>query len=313
MKILKKLLPLLLCALLVLCMASCSKGSTNDNAAPGMGAEIDAEVSEKPGFTNEDTLLNTDASDPNADRKIIKTYRISAESKDFDAAITSLSAMIDEAGGYVESSSVQNKSINNSNKYYSRSAQYTIRVPAEKADAFVSSFGSDIHVTSNTSSVEDVSVAYYSTGARLEELEAERDSLLEIMKSINTQNNYNFWLTINQRLSEVRQQIAVYQKQLTNYDSRVSYSTVHINLAEVINYSEVNGDNSFGSRMKRAFVSGWSGFWEGCQDFTVWFVGAFPTLLVLAVIATAAVLIILKVKRKKRAKKDTFVIKEDKE
>ena len=246
---------------------------------------------------------STSAGVPNgAERKIIKTFDIGSETKDFDVAIGSLNALIAEHGGYVESSTSSNKSLNNKSDSYTRHASYTVRVPAENAEAFVGSVGTLFNITSNKSYVEDVSETYYSIEARLEELQVERDSLMQVLEQPETAKDYDLWLTVNQRLSEVRQQIAVYQGQINRYDSRVAYSTVNLSINEVIHFTEVSENRSFGSRLGAAFREGWSNFTVGMQDFIIWFAEALPVLLLLGAIATGVVFII-RVARKKKKKK----------
>ena len=286
---------LTLCIALLLPMAfalsSCSKSdpeASGDASAPSQG--------ETGGGLAEDGELAVDGPDA-ADRKIIKTYEISSETKSYDDAIASLQWLILDCGGYVESSSSSDKSLNNASAAYSRHAYYTIRIPADRAEEFVGSVGTLFNVTSNNSYVEDVSETYYSIEARLEELQAERDSLLDIMDATETKQDYSLWLTVSQRLSEVRQQIAVYQGQLNRYDSLVSYSTVKLSISEVLNYSAV-ANSSFGSRLGDSFVEGLQGFWQGVQNFLIWFVGALPVLVLLAAVVVAVVLVIRRVRRK---------------
>ena len=104
------------------------------------------------------------------ERKIIKTYYLSTETKGYEAAIQSLHELIEQNGGYVQESSSNNKSYNNTSNRYSRSASYVLRVPAENADQFVNTVGGILNVTGNRATVEDVSETYYSIEATLEEL-----------------------------------------------------------------------------------------------------------------------------------------------
>jgi hypothetical protein len=234
------------------------------------------------------------------DRKIIKTFEISAETKYYSEAINSLNALIEQHGGYVESSSSSDKSLNNTSNAYTRHASYTIRIPAQEADAFVGSMGELLNVTNSRSTVEDVSETYYSIEARLEELLAERDSLIDILDAEETKKDYQLWLTVSQRLSDVRQQIAVYQGQLNRYDSRVAYSTVNLSINEVIAYSATGEDNSFGSRLKAAFSDGWNGFVIGLGNFAVWLAEALPTLLLLGGIGAGIFFFIRALCRRKK-------------
>ena len=291
----------LLLALLTLCVgfASC-KAASKDSAEDYVQNEAEkGEIA--PGATggladSEQTV--TVPSD--SERKIIKTYEISSETKEFDTALTTLNTLVADCGGYVERSSTSNKSLNNRSDSYTRYASYTIRVPAERAEEFVGSVGTLFNVTSNNSYVEDVSETYYAISARLEELQAERDSLIDILGQSDTKQDYDLWLTVTQRLSEVRQQIAVYQGQINSYDSKVAYSTIKLSINEVINYSSVSESSSFGSRFAAACREGWSNFGVGLQDFVIWFAEALPVLLLLALITTVILLIIRAVRKRRK-------------
>ena len=296
-KLLGSILLIGLCLLTLVSLASC-------NAAYNKGEEYYPESAPM-----EDGFTNTGKEEVNADlpqRKIIKTYNLSLETKTFDDSLQALMSMLAEQGGYVESSDVRNQSLNSSAASYSRYAKYTLRVPAEKADAFVNSIGNAFHITGNTSTVQDVSDTYYSIEAVLEELQAERDSLLAMIASLDSKSDYNFWLTLQQRLSEVKQEIAVYQARLNSYDSKVAYSTLHLSVTEVVTYTAQAENGKFGSRISAAFRESWSDFAENCQDFAILLVEAIPTLLVLGVIALALFLIFSRIFRDKKKKKDVI-------
>ncbi|MBQ8432520.1 MAG: DUF4349 domain-containing protein [Clostridia bacterium] len=290
----------LLC-LLCLCLffASCAKASNgSDMEKPNSsGGSYDEAGKGEIGFT--DVNVSVDSSQV-AERKVIKTFDISTETKEFDAALEALNALIAEKGGYVESASMNNQSLNYSSATYTRYASFTIRVPAEYADAFVGSMGEMFNITSNRSYVEDVSETYYSIEARLEELKVERDSLLDILNDTATKKDYNFWLTVKQRLSEVTQQIAVYQGQLNRYDGKIAFSTINLSVREVLTYSAVSQNNRFGSRLGAAFKEGWNDFVIGLQDFAIWLAEALPTLVLLAGIGTGIGFLIRAIRRKKK-------------
>jgi len=291
---------------LVLLLASCSASSEADGGAmEDVKNELyGEEIAPGVGTTGNPNVDQEEPDSANAsERKIIKTFEISAETKDYNAAITALDTLIAQHGGYVESSSSSNKSLKNSSDTYTRHASYTIRIPAEQADAFVGSMGNTFNVTSNSSSVEDVSESYYSIQARLEELLAERDSLIDILNADETKKDYQLWLTVTQRLSEVRQQIAVYQGQINRYDSKIAYSTVNLSIHEVLAYSASGENNSFGSRLKAAWSDGWNGFVIGLGNVVIWHAEALPTLLFLGVLAIAIVFFVRALCRKGKKKK----------
>ena len=50
-------------------------------------------------------------------------------------------------------------------------------------------------------------------------------------------------------------------------------------------------------------MESWTDFGEGCQDFAVWFVEAFPTLMVLGIIGGVAAIVIIRLNRKAEARR----------
>jgi len=295
-----------LCALILMLvlvstqLLSC--GAPSGNNAGDSYAGGDKIENAAPGFS--DIPLSTPDMEGKIGTKVIKSYRLSAESTNFEASVQAIQALVSEYGGYVESASTSNQSLSEKDRANSRTASYTLRIPAEQVDAFVSSLGSSLHLISNSSTVEDVSETYYSIEARLEELQVERDSLLDILDAPETKKDYDLWLTVKQRLSEVTQQIAVYQGQLNRYDSKIAYSTVDLTVSEVLNYSATAEDNSFGSRLGAAFSDGWNSFVEGAAGFALLLAEASPFLILLLVIGAASLIITLTVIKKKRAARE---------
>ena len=277
---------------LCLCLASCGKNATANDTYSEQGA-----VEKAPG----NGLLSSDTSNSGVpaqtDRKIIKTFSINAETTEFDKALESLNALITEHGAYAESVSVNDNSLKNQNRS-ARTATYVVRVPAERAEDFVGSLGGYFNVTAKNASVDDISETYYSIEDTLEELQIERDSLLDMLEAPETKKDYDLWLKVTQRLSEVKQQIAVYQGRLERFDSQVAYSTVHLSIREVINYTVQSEGNSFGARLATAFREGWSNFAVAIQELVIWLAGAVPALLLLAVIATVVIVIVCIVRRR---------------
>ena len=293
-----KTLRLILVVLLLLpalLLASCS-------AAKDSAGNLYAPENESPeiGMTNDKLTSTTPEADDLAERKIIKTYDLNAETKEFDTTVASLEALVTEHGGYIESNSITNR---NYNSKMARYASYKFRIPAENADAFVGSIGNTLNVTRNNSYVEDVSESYYSIEATMEELQIERDSLLAMMESLDTQQDYNFWLTLQTRLSEVRQQIARYQAQLNNYDSRIEYSTVSLYINEVVSYTPAE-EEPFGTRIANAFSAGLTEFADFCVDFAIWFAEALPFIVLLVVVLVPVILIARRARAKRKAKKN---------
>lgn len=235
------------------------------------------------------------------ERKIIKTVNISAETKKFDETIQNINKMVADLGGYVETSSINGNSINSNAR--SRSASFTLRIPQDKLDEFTGSVENSVNVTNITSNSKEITEAYYDTKARLEVLEAQRESLQKMYDSFNNPSDMSNMLAVQDKLYDVIQEIESYQARLNSYDNKVEYSTVNINIHEVLEYSPVNTPKNFGERFVTSFKRGWINFWAGCQNFAVWFAGAIPSLIIVAGIAVAAVFVLRKVIKKAKSQK----------
>ena len=229
--------------------------------------------------------------------KIIRTVNMQAETRNFDEATAHVQQMVSELGGYVGSSTVQGAGLRNKNQG-NRYAEYTLRIPAEKLDTFLSTVGDTLHVTSTESTANDVTDEYYDMEARLDVLEAERKVLEKMLSESTSVSNM---LTLEQRLYDVIAEIESYQSALRVYDNKVSYSTVTLRLNEVAELTVV--EEGFGVRIKRAFAEMWERLVEGVQDCLVSLVYGLPVLVVLAVVAvTACTVAWTSVRRKKKRK-----------
>ncbi len=101
---------------------------------------------------------------------------------------------------------------------------------------------------------------------------------------------------------EVIEEIEAFRTKLNIYDSMVSYSEIVVSVSEVVEYSKIEGGQSFKDRIGKAFTESWKNFGEGFQDFAVFLVRAFPVLLILAVVAAVIVIIVLRSSGKRKRK-----------
>lgn len=300
------LFAIVLVALLIIPLfASCSDSAGNYAEDMDMGmAPEKGESSGGVSYAPDSSLPNT-SNEVQTTRKIIRTYTVYGETKEYDSALGAINSSIAAFDGYVSESKITGASYSYKGNAYSRQAYLVIKIPAENLDAFISQIGDSLNVTSSSSTQQDVSEAYYSIEARMKTLETERESLLAMMASIDTAKDYDFWYTLRKKISETEQQIAEYQAILKSYDGQVAYSTVNLTVQEVVEYTPVEEeDPTFGERISEAFVESWQNFGEGCMDFAVFLVSAFPTLLVFPGIPAVIVIIVIVVNRKNKKKKE---------
>lgn len=243
---------------------------------------------------------STGANNGDYREKIIKNVSISAQTKEYEKALDGILAALAQNGGYEESVTSSGKSYY-STDFYTRTARMTLRVPSENLDKFLGEVGGLINVVSQSSSQANVTSQYYDTKARLDVLENERTAYEEMLKIAKEVSEV---LEIKDRLYQTIAEIEAAKTQLNVYDNKVSFSTVTVTLDEVRDYVEVpTAKITFGERIVKTFKQSWKNFAEGFQNFTVWFIGAIPTFLVLAVIAGGvAIIIVTTVKRAKKKK-----------
>ena len=234
-----------------------------------------------------------------SNRKLIRNASLTVETKEFDALLISLDERIKSLGGYVE-----NMSGNYGSRYSSyrsgKSAYITARIPADKLDGFIGAVGEEANITNKSESVTDVTLDYVDMESHKKMLKEEQDRLLEFLEQAETIEDI---ITIEDRLAEVRYQLESMESQLRTYDNKIDYSTVTIDVREVIDYTVVvEEEKTPVERMKEGFVRSVRSIGIGLREFGIWFVINLPYIILIAVIAVIA-LIIIRIAVKKNEKK----------
>lgn len=232
-------------------------------------------------------------------RKLIKTVDLSAETYEFDALSTKIQNRIQELGGYMESMSV---STSYDNLKY---GDFTIRIPADKLDSFVNEMSEETNITNHSEYVEDVTLSYVDMESHKAALEAEEESLLQLLSQAQSVEDI---IVLQSRLTEVRYQIESMESQLRTYDNLVEYGTLHLYIYEVKTYTPVE-EESFWSRISTGFVNSLKSVGTGFKNFAIGFVIALPHLFVWAVIIGAIALVVRAIvksiqKKEEKKKKD---------
>ncbi|MCQ2430341.1 MAG: DUF4349 domain-containing protein [Clostridia bacterium] len=280
-------------------LMSCSAGNH-----AGMDMEIPQEEAKGAGdssVVNYSQINNTGEAGEYA-RKIIRTAVLDCETQDFDGAIDLLMSVLKKYDGYTETESVRGSGY--ATGIRARSAEYTFRVPSAQLDAFLNELRTEdgIRITRQNMGSDEVTSAYYDLESRLGTLESEKAALTEMLAGFKDYNDIHAMLDVQERLYNVIEEIEATQTQLRLYDNKVAMSTVRMTLEEVITYTEVE-EPTFGQRMKDAFVESWKDFGRGWQNFAVWFIEAFPTLLILAGIGVGIFFFIRALVRRGRRKR----------
>jgi len=318
-------LALILILALTACGASSSKTSSSSSqtaltgAAPkDAGTSYTAELGDaaKPQAASGTTSAsNSDLSEsitalPTAE-KIVYSGSAQIETLNFDKTIEDLQKMIGDSGSFVQSSSVSGNdynSIYNGNGSY-RTANYTIRIPADKFKSVEDSLTALGNVIGKSTNAENITMQYTDTQSRLDACHTKEARLLELLSKAANMEDI---LAIENSLSDVRYQIETLTSQIKNWDSLISYSTLTISIQEVALYSKDNSSTiGYGQQLKQAFIHSLNSIGQFFKNFFKFLVGAFPVLVVLAIIAVPVYFIIRASRKRKAAKKLTPVDKTD--
>ncbi|MBR6594274.1 MAG: DUF4349 domain-containing protein [Clostridia bacterium] len=282
--------------LLVFSLAACGGEATDykGNAAEDME------------FTDENVVVDGSLGggdkigEVNTTAKIIRNVSLYGETRDFDSAVESLKAKLSAVGGYVESSNTYGGETLSGGRRSARQGRFVMRIPAERLDEFLDTAEGLLNVTSFSESTKDVTLDYYDIKSRLDTLKAKKTALEAMLEKAEKLDEI---MQIQDSLYDVIADIESYQSQLNVYDSKVSYSTVSLELTEVIEYTVVEEeDPTLGERIGKAFSDSWRALGIFGQGFLVFIAGAFPVLLILGGIAGIVLLIIWLVRRRKKSK-----------
>lgn len=311
----KKTLSLLLAALLVFSLCAC--GSANSAASTPSAAydmatteaaypypDEEQAAAEYGGFAAaEDALLNTGGTAPEGmPEKLIYSASATVETTTFDETVEKLSALVAEYGGFVESSSINGSNYYTQSRGYSseRYASYVIRVPSNKFSTLMSSLSTLGNVPYSHTYTENVTAQYYDTDARLTAYKTQETRLLEMMELAESVEDL---ISIEEKLTELRYKIESLQSTLNNWDRQVNYSSLSLEVQEVIEYTP-ESRMSYGQELALALTNGLKRAGQFFKDLLLWLVGALPTLVVLAVALAVAIPLLKNRIKKRRAKKN---------
>ena len=240
---------------------------------------------------------NADVSQLPQGRKFIITVDLDAEAENLDSALSDLTGQLTALGGYIESQRVYNGSAYSGRRY--RSANLTMRVPAEHLEEFTAAVHSVSNVISSTRDTDDVTLQYVDTESRVRTLETEQDRLLELMEQAETMADL---LEIEARLTDVRGELERYASQLKVLENQIDYATVNLALSEVTEYTPVAKKTRL-EKIRDGFVDSIQGVWTLILDCVSFVLINLPYILVFGLVLFG-VIALIKRKRRKHPKKE---------
>jgi hypothetical protein len=303
--ILKKLVPLLL--VVILCVATAA-GCSAGNDISGMDtaeAQEDMLAADGVGIqTQEDSAADDSAEKDSAvqsqlqrtdSRKVIKRADLMIQTTQYDESIRNFELLVASFGGYIENSFIDGDTPGSDEL---RSARYTVRVPADQLEEFLTGAGDVGTVISKSINGEDITQTYFDAETRLKTLRTEQERILELMEKAQKIEDI---IAIEQRLTEVQNEIEQITGQLKQWDSLVSLSTVTVSINEVRDIVSTKADG-LGGQIASVFHASLHTLTEVCRYLVLAVTAASPFLAFAAVIG-AVVVYLRKIIRKRKKQK----------
>lgn len=327
----KKTLSLLLALLMLLSLCACGSSAKFNSGATASEPQAaamdmapapdismrnesyDMAVAEETGFAAAGSTLMADGgsetpaeengADINPD-KIIYSGDATVETTDFDATVAAVAELVKSYKGWIESSSVNGANYYSRSRGYSadRSASYTLRIPSERFSELMTNLSTLGNVPYTYIYTENVTAQYYDTQARLTAYQTQEARLLEMMEKAESVEDV---IAIEEKLTELRYQIESLQSSLNNWDRRVNYSTLCLNIQEVQEYTpEKESKISYGRELWLALTGALKSTGNFFKNLLVFLVSALPAIVILAVLFFILRPVVKKAAMKKRAKKE---------
>lgn len=271
---------LLMALLLVLSLTACGSSSSGSSAARDSYAseaavsseaaygyyDADVEEAEYDAASGNSSSGGADASQAQeaaskANVKIIYTANLNVEALNLDVAVDALNKLVNDMGGYIQSS-------DRGTSGRSRYASYTIRIPSAKYRAFLDAWSDseNCKVTSSHEDTEDVGVRYFDLETHLTTL---RNKMNRLQALLEQATEMEAIIQLESAISDTEYQIEMYTSDLNRYDSLINYSTVNLSISEVIQLVEEE-EISFGQRLGQNLRWGAKHFVEGLEEFAIW-------------------------------------------
>ena len=188
-------------------------------------------------------------------RKIIRNAEISIQVEDFNRQLEAIQKMVDETGGYIESSNsyIRKHGTTEDDRDFME-GNVVIRIPSSEFTGCLERVSGLGKVTNRSTDGSDITLRYMDTEARLKSLEVQQDRLLEILERATEVEDI---LKIETELNRVRSELERHATQLRGWDNLVQYSTIRIFMTEVDPKDTHVSTLQVGSlwdRMKRGFI-----------------------------------------------------------
>jgi hypothetical protein len=267
--------------------------SSSSNKAPSSANGSSGNSTGSTSVNNNENISEDITVNIPTERKIIETYDYDVETKTYDSFMSSLNKKIKDVGGYVETSSSDDRG----NLRYS---EMKIRVPKNEGEGVTTFLSENSNVVSSSSSAVDITLTYTDIQSKIEAYKIEKAQLEKLMSSAT---NLTDILAIQDRLTNVIYEIETREAQLRAYDDKADYTTILLSVWEV-EKETVTHELTVWEEIKENLTRNLKNIGDFFVSFFVSFVSSLPYLVIIAIIAVVVIFVIKHKKKKCKKTKD---------
>lgn len=210
-------------------------------------------------------------------RKLVYRVQMVIQTTGFEDSMSKINTKVSELGGYIQSSQVSGNDYGYSG---GKSGSIVARVPSEKLNQFLNASKSFGNISSQSQSIEDITMRYTDVEARQKSLQVEFDRLIELVKKADKLEDV---IRLEERLSQIRYELDSLKSQIKGMDNDVSYSTINMDIYEVA-LLESSGESKISDRIKSAFSKSLYNLENDIKNIIVGFFAAIPYIVVIGII-----------------------------
>jgi hypothetical protein len=178
-----------------------------------------------------------------------------------------------------------------------RRGQWTLRVPAERYEAFLLAAREIGEVESVSSDSQDVTEEFYDVEARIRNMKQEETRLLELLSKAT--GKLEEVLAVERELARVRGEIEQMEGRLRVLSNLTAMSTVTLDVREIKGYVPEEAA-SYGTQVRRAWRGSVTALGATAQAFSILLIAVLPWI---GVILIPALLVLVVLRRIRRARK----------
>jgi hypothetical protein len=222
----------------------------------------------------EDDIAGTAAGQEYRPEVILKSAFVELSSENFSSDKTHLETLTRQMGGFIESSNIFNENAH-------RRFHVVLRVPAENFSELKAQIEETGRLISSSESIQNVTGEYYDVLGRLEIKRIEEERILDMIENAQSVETI---LVLEEQLGRVRTDIEIMQSWINDVDSLAAFSTITVDVTEVLVAGLFEGTGNFGQRLWYSFVASVGGTATFFGNVIVFLAGAVVPLTLIAVL-----------------------------